>query len=892
MEPLRYTSAAANWRDGMPIGNGRLGGMVYGGETFQRLQFNEDTLWLGEPHDYSNPAAAAALPQIRTYMFGGNASAASGLIAGQFLSQPLRQLPYQDFGTLWLDFTHHASISSYERTLDLERAVATVEYDNNGVHYTRTFFAGKPHNAIVVRVTADTPGSIDTVISLTSQQDRDDGSYSVTTSGSDRLVLAGRLPFSGNYNGAFRSVTNPLFFEAQVRAEVEGGSLTPAGSVLIVSGADTLTLYLVAHTNYVDYEDVGGDQHALCEADLAALDGVSYETLLNDHVADYQALFDRCSIDLGETAPAIAAQTTGVRKSGFNVNSDPDLAEQYFQFGRYLLIGSSRPGAQPANLQGIWNGLTDPSWECKYTTNINCQMNYWPAEVTNLSELHEPLFDMIDELRSSGHRVAQVHYGADGWVVHHNTDLWRGAAPINNATDGCFPAGAAWLCQHLWWHYEFTGDEPFLENRAYPAMKEAAIFLLESMARDPRPGYNDWLVTVPSNSPEHGGLAIAPTMDNQIIREHFRNTLAAAEVLGVDDDLRTSLTQAIARIPPNRVGEWGQLMEWLEERSEDNPSNQHRHVSHLWGLFPGEDVTPADPAIFDAALVSLAARGTSATNQTGWAMAHRLNLWARALDGDTAFVVLTGLIKNKSYDSLLNNGGGASGFQIDGNFGGTSGIAEMLLQSHGGEIALLPALPAAWPTGSFQGLRARGGAIVGCQWADGALTSATLRATLDRTLKIRLPQGSVLSGVYRIALGGGATPYADNGDGTLTLDAQAGSLYLLWFSEDPPPIDTHADPVWVDFAFGGLEMGTESNPFDTLAEGVGVVEVAGTVFCKQGWTQETATIAKPLRLAAGGGTVVIGRASAGESDAPLRDVSKPLPADGANNLARDWMLYL
>jgi alpha-L-fucosidase 2 len=782
---MRYTQAATAWLEAIPIGNGRMGAMVYGTTAEEHLQFNECTLWIGDPHDYSHAGAASHLASIRNQMF---TSGSASEITSYFLSEPLRQMPFQPFGDLY--FTGHSSVTNYQRKLDLDQGVATVDYDVGAVHYTREFFASQPHNAIVSRMTANTPGGINTTVRITSPQNINGASYTVTAVGNDRLVLAGRLPFSGTYNGLLRTMTNPLFYEAQVRVVVDGGAVAPSGSTLVVTGANAVTVLLVAHTSLVNFQDVSGVPHTRCEADMAALNGVSYDTLKSAYLEDYQGLFRRVSIDLGTTAPSIASQTIAQRLSGFNVNNDPDLVELYFQFGRYLLISCSRSGSEPANLQGVWNWTTDPSWECKYTTNINLEMNYWPAESTNLAECTDPLFDMIDDLRISGHQVAQVHYNARGWVVHHNTDLWRGAAPINNATDGCYPAGAAWLCQHLWWHYEYSGDTTFLTTRAYPAMKEAALFYIDSLVTDPRTGYHNWLVTNPSSSPEHGGLAISPTMDNQIIREFFRDTVAASRILGVDADLRTTLTQMIARIPPNQVGSWGQIMEWLEPNSLETTDPQHRHLSHLWGLFPGEDINRTSPTLFNAARVSLAARGTSASNQTGWALAHRLNLWAREFDGATAYVVLQGLIKSKTYSNLFNNGGGATGFQIDGNFGGTSGLAEMLMQSHAGEISLLPALPSSnWPTGSVRGLRARGGITTNFEWSSGEVTTATLRASLDRTIKLRVPAAQTQ--IVAVTNPGTKTlvPTTTNADGNVSLDVAAGQNYTVWF-HDPPPSET------------------------------------------------------------------------------------------------------
>lgn len=773
---LRYDAPAEKWNEALPIGNGRMGAMIFGNPARERIQFNEDTLWIGGPKDYSHPGAAGALPEIRRLMFEGETGEAAKVIGERFLSLPKRQRPYQPFGDVYLDVFGEGEITNYKRTLDLERAVATVQYDRDGVHYTREFFASHPANVIVVRIGADTSGALNMAVELSSLLNKYDGWFTVAPDGG-KLVLAGRMPTAGRYNNQFHETDNPLRFEAQARVIVEGGSVEPVVSSMTIKNADAVTILIAAHTSYVNFEDVSGDPHARCEADLAALGDFDFNKQMGAHIADHRSLFRRVSLELGETAPEIAASPANERIKDFENQDDPGLAEIYYQYGRYLLIASSRSGTQPANLQGVWNNLTDPSWECKYTTNINAEMNYWPAESGNLAECVEPFFDMLDELTISGARVARAHYGARGWVVHHNTDLWRGAAPINNSVDGCYPAGAAWVCQHLWQHYEYSGDLDFLANRAWPVMKGAAEFYLDTLVEDPRPGYHKWLVTCPSYSPEQGGLQVSPTMDNQIIREFFRNSIKASEALGVEAELREQMKAAVVRIPPNQIGDWGQIMEWLDPNPADNPTNVHRHISHLWGLYPGEDITPAEPEIFEAAKKSLAARGTSPVNQTGWAMGHRLPLWARALDGETAFVVLQGLIGAKTLPNMFNNGGGANGFQIDGNLGGAAGIAEMLLQSQSGEVALLPALPGAWPSGSFKGLRARGGLTVDCEWENGAVKTATFKASLGGPIRLRLPAGQCVKSI-RSGLPP-ETSFTVNGDGTVTFEGKAGRTYKI-----------------------------------------------------------------------------------------------------------------
>jgi alpha-L-fucosidase 2 len=765
---LQYAQPAEKWTEALPIGNGRLGAMVFGGVAAERIQFNEDTLWLGEPHDYSHPDAAKYLPEIRKLIFDGKQKEAEAVVKQNCLSIPLRQLPYQPFGDLLLTVPGAEQAADYQRRLDLDEAVASVAYRVGDIRYTREAFASHPHNAIVVRLTASRPGSLN----FTARLDCPHKDASVRVAAPDRLVLSGRLPDTFNGRDGVQHYQQPLRLEAQLRVVVDGGVVEPTSNTLTVRGANAATLLLVAGTSYVRYEKVDGDPHAHCEAALAAVKGVGYDELRRSHIDDYQRLFRRVSIDLGATPKEVADLPLVQRIKGFQKNNDPELAALYFQYGRYLLISCSRPGGQPANLQGLWNDKLDPPWESKYTTNINVEMNYWPAETTNLAECTLPLFDMIDELVKSGGRTAKAHYNCRGWVVHHNTDLWRGTAPINNPTDGCYPCGAAWLCQHLWWHYEFGGDKTFLAKRAYPAMREAALFYADFLVEDPR-GDKHWLVSVPSNSPEHGGLVAGPTMDNQIIRDLFRNTIAAGKILGVDKDLRRTLKEKYDRLPPNQIGKWGQLQEWLED--VDKPEDMHRHNSHMWGVFPGDEINKyGTPKLFEAARTSLEHRSYG-KGDTGWSMAWKVNLWARFNDGDTALRVFQTQVIQKTLPNLFDLCGP---FQIDGNFGSTSGIAEMLLQSGAGEISLLPALPSAWPDGSVSGLRARGGVTVAIAWQGGKAAKATLATALEGTLKLRAPKGQ---NIATIKADGKAVKFTRNDDGAVSLPVKAGATYALAF---------------------------------------------------------------------------------------------------------------
>ena len=722
------------------MGNGRLGAMVAGGINLERIQLNEDTLWAGGPYDPANPDAREALPKIRQLLADGRYADAQALVDESFMSKPLRQMPYLTVGDLLITAAGSETAFGYERELDLDTAVASTRFTIGGALHENTVFASPVDDVIVIRLSArdqaDSERHGRLSFSLAFQSQLPANSRSV---GDDTLLLEGRNRGSDGIDGALR-------FEARARVLLEDGvgTVSGTGQQLHVSGADAAVILVAIGTSYRRYDDVGGDPAALNAERIEAASSRDYAMLLRDHITEHQRLFHRVSLDLGRSEAAALPTDERIRR--FAAGQDPALAALYFQYGRYLLISSSRPGSQPANLQGIWNDSTDPPWGSKYTININTEMNYWPAETTALPELTEPLRTLLQDLSVTGARFAREHYGTGGWVAHHNTDLWRASGPVDGAFWGMWPTGGAWLTTHLWEHYVFSGDQAFLAD-VYPIFKGASQFFLENLvALD-----DGTLVTSPSLSPEnahHPGVSIAqgPAMDNQILRDLFAQTAAAATLLRRDPDFVEEVRSARARLSPDRIGAQGQLQEWRQDWDAQAPEQNHRHVSHLYALFPSAQITPrGTPALAAAARRTLETRGD---RTTGWAIAWRINLWARLHEGDHAYDILKLLLSpERSYPNLFDV---HPPYQIDGNFGGTSAITEMLLQSQvrlsqddpaGAdlrfELEFLPALPAAWPAGSVRGLRARGGFDIDLEWRDGCLVAATLTSRLGREARLR-----------------------------------------------------------------------------------------------------------------------------------------------------------
>jgi alpha-L-fucosidase 2 len=871
---LWYNQPAVKWTEALPLGNGRIGAMVFGGVENDRIQFNEETLWSGGPRNYSRPGAYKYLDSIRNLLFAGKQKQAEALAEKEFMGlksfeadktnwinkvtadkkfaaenfddntwktmtvpswdgwetvgfealdgavwlrtsfvlpddweatdmiadfnrirdqdytyingvlvgsqqntegrkynvaknilhkgrnriailvlnfsnkggiygykdtsnhigvYPVNndkakislngqwkylvvnddpppvgnyQADYQPFGDLNLQFAGATTFTNYKRELDIANAGA--------INYKREYLISAPNQALVINLSASKKASLSFDAILSSPH----RNYTVTQLNNNTVILSVKVR------------TGVLQGKSYLQVKIKGGALKVENSILKITNADEATLYLTAGTNYKNYKDVSADPALSCLHALKLVDGKNYEQIKSSHISEYQKWFNTFSISLGNDENKNTP--TDVRLNNFANSNDPSFAALYMQYGRYLLISSSRPGTRPANLQGIWNDLTNPPWGSKYTTNINAEMNYWSAELLNLSAMHQPLFTMIDELAQTGKQTAKDHYNAPGWVLHHNTDIWRGTAPINAANHGIWVTGGAWLCQHLWEHYLFTQDKAFLKTRAYPVMKEAALFFNSFLIKDPATGY---LISSPSNSPEQGGLVAGPTMDHQIIKALFKNVITASELLNVDAAYRKTLEEKYKQIAPNKIGKLGQLQEWIQD--VDDSTNKHRHISHLWGMYPGSEINwDADTAMMNAARQSLLYRGDAAT---GWSLGWKINCWARFKDGNHTFKMIQMLMSPAqsgagSYPNLFD---AHPPFQIDGNFGGAAGIGEMLLQSHTKFIDILPALPDALPDGEVKGICARGGFVIDIKWSDGKLEKLVVTSKAGMPLLLR-----------------------------------------------------------------------------------------------------------------------------------------------------------
>ncbi len=749
---LTYNKPAENWNEALPIGNGRLGAMIFGGASQEHLQLNEETIWAGEPGNNVPKNTFDSIQKIRKLLNENKFEQAQNLSNTTYPRQAPKDLnygmPYQTMGDLFLDFKGHENFKNYNRTLDIEKAVSTVSYEVNGVIFKREIFSSFADNVIIIKLSSGKKGNLNFSINASTPHLQ----KSIFTE-NNQLVINGTSSSKDNKTGKinFKTIAFPV---------LKGGKLTSSKDKLEISGANEVVIYVSIATNFKKYNDLSANPDARVSEYLQSALNKKYDTELKAHIEKYQKYFKRVSLDLGTTEQA--KKTTDIRIKEFGTSKDPDLVALYFQFGRYLLISSSQPGTQPANLQGIWNYQLNPAWDSKYTVNINTEMNYWPAENTNLTEMHEPLFDMIKDLSVTGQESAKEMYHARGWNMHHNTDLWRITGIVDGGFYGMWPMGGAWLTQHIWNHYLYSGDKDFLKKN-YEALKGCALFYLDVLQQNPSQQY---LVVSPSMSPENTyvknvGVTAGTTMDNQLVFDVFNNFINASKILNEDQNLSDQIQSALGKLPPMQIGQHAQLQEWLKDM--DKTDDKHRHISHLYGLFPSGQISPfKSPDLAEAAKNSMTYRGDKST---GWSMGWKVNWWARLLDGNRAFKLISDQLSPAPIENDWKSGGTYPNlldahppFQIDGNFGCTSGITEMLLQSYDGYLYILPALPDALPNGSVKGLKARGGFEIDIDWKNSKLTKLVVRSALGGNARIRLAKDIKLQSKTNWQLAKGENP--------------------------------------------------------------------------------------------------------------------------------------